>query len=198
MEELRELKTRSFRDRKVLWHRIDQELKKSDAGDAETEKILEKQEPGKEAHFANEDVDQLSEIETNLVSSDAEDPVSGANKWKNSRIKVDKGNDWLFQFDDEEYRQNSEDDDDDHSFNDFDVEIDPTAADDYDDANDYRPPEFHMAASLPVNIPNLLARNIQPPKKNVAASPPLEKKSERKPFVVRFLFIFFYYFLILF
>lgn len=201
---MRELKTRSFRDRKVLWHRIDQELKKkSNPEDLESEKpVIEKfnsthveeqqQQTNEQTVEVDSSFDNINDNETNISDTDDTTSDSTTNKWKNSRIKVDKSNDWLFQFDDEEFSRQNPDDDDDNSLNDFDSDIDLHAADAFDEENDYRPSDFHMAASLPVTIPNLLARNIQPQKK-VANSPPVEKPgSTRRPFIVRFfLFIFF-------
>jgi len=175
LEELRELKTRSFRDRKVLWHRVDQELKKPKSDNTIISTSVQTTETPKTVPtIVTEDVEETDSLL---------DPVAEkkTNTWKNSRIKEkESGSDYLFQFDDEDPFRSTYDNDN-LSADDFDDEVDLNAPEiaTYDDSYDYsRASQFHMAASLPVSIPaNLMARTGK-----VKSKSPPSRKVERKPF----------------
>ena len=158
MEELRDLKSRSYRDRKVLWHCIDKQLMNRVAMDlatttddvTATTNIVEVDKGNEELI----DIERKSR-DKNVPAS----PTAKVNIWKNSRIsdkdKLTQSSEWLFQFDDEDEHPSTPDrvyvsadeiDMDDENEN------EPEHL--YEDINDTRAPGFHMAASLPVTIPN--------------------------------------------
>merc|ERR1712137_649992 len=180
-EELRELKTRSIRDRKVLWYRVNQELSKN----KEDEVIV-----------ISNNVDTIPDVNDDPLAAgelDEDQPADSPdasvvaqsspkkNKWMNPKFKAEKttSSDWLFQFDDEEFEKSQPDPPDDLS-DDFDDEIDTSESRGYDESNDYRSPEFHMAASVPVAIP--ANRFTNPPPKKASKSPPSKSRRVIKPF----------------
>lgn len=113
-------------------------------------------------------MNELESIEKENVSTETNLEQEPVNTWKNTKIsdKMTASSEWLFQFDDDDdvrgNNDNVDDNDDDGIFDDdFDDDFEIAEPENlYEDVNDTRAPGFHMAASVPVNIPTLLDRKL--------------------------------------
>ena len=176
-EELRELQTRAYRDRKVLWHLLDEQIikqRKKDAPVAATDRAS-----------ATEQIHSEESLQAKRPSEQTTGSVSQptASAWKNTRrTQRDQGGDWLFQFDDELGSSRAPEES-----LDKDLE-DDLATGAFSDDEDYSLPagrtlpdsperDYHMASSLPVAIPAGFGRPVE----REPAEPARVAGSHRRP-----------------
>merc|ERR1712137_9041 len=187
LEEHRELHTRAYRDRKVLWRRIDEELAKAKddnttspvplSGPASSPALLPTESPIEQAVVETE-VSEPQETQTPAIKIQA----PSGNTWKDSRITERKEQgDWLFQFDDEldQGAGPSHDDEPLDDPEDYDINSDDEQTPIREEApvhSSYQ--EYQMAASLPVVIPTRFGAASRESLRESRGSPPIHSTNQ--------------------
>merc|ERR1712137_557490 len=196
LEEYRELQSRAYRDRKVLWHKLSKILPSEPKSiildpidiDSASEEISDVAEsPVYTVGSALQSFGSLTTAMTTLehqkrkAEQEEEKPTTKPVKqsgidtpkttWKNSRIseKKPRDSDWMFQFDEddnESLKAESEDIQNEPQ----DDDLDDFNIDDYDD---FRPNNYPIASSVPVSIPAAFTALGE-------RSPPATKKDQQQ------------------
>jgi hypothetical protein len=146
LEEFRELQSRAYRDRKVLWHKLNRLIT-----NPESVKFLVESppSPSSKKDVVQETPSAPTQPDRTADSQDTTETTQPKTTWKNSQVSAKKltDSDFLFQFDDEEpYDTKSEPEE---------AVAEPDDSDDVDfeDFYDPRPSSFQIASSVPVSIP---------------------------------------------
>jgi len=187
LEEHRELHTRAYRDRKVLWRRIDEELVKAKQSGLTPAALLSAASPAivsSELTISSsvQDEDKIAAETQPAHGPSIKVQVPSGNTWKDSRITERKEQgDWLFQFDDEldQRDEPSHDDEPLDDPEDYDINSDDEQTPIREEApvhSSYQ--EYQMAASLPVVIPTRFGAASRESLRESRGSPPIHSTNQ--------------------